>query len=636
MSITITWRRTDAGEGSGGGHLSLSLGGSLVVGRGAECSVRLDDATVSRRHAEISVSQDGVTITDLGSGNGTLLDGRRIARTLWPPGARVRIGSFELMLSSVADSADPSRLLEPGEAEETPRDFPGALFARQIVPMSEIRASGKLTGEATYLAIGGGLGSFVWVDTLRVFGVPAAAIRVIGLSVDRKPYAKYARLCRNSQIPDHERIRSNSISAPDNVWGFPGYASREAWRELKKGNVGGLYHLWQVFAEPVLAESYTPRAGDVFRSLDQEARRIGWDGMWMAGQVLSLRKTDDERFVIAYRVPREAAGSGGRERLVVARHVHVATGYPAFNFLPDLQAFRHANPAATMVVNAYEEHEALYRQLEQNGGAALVRGRGIVASRVIQRLNEARARNPSIRIIHVMRAPVKEGSRFEWARRAVLDNVEHQPFNWPKACWGGSLRKRIEQADPEQRSAFFGPLGGTTTAFRSDWRKLIADGTADGWYHQRFGEVAGMELSNGRIVSTLKSTGERVESDCVIDCTGLIARLDAMPHFKDLIDTYGLARNSVSGSGIERRLSGLAVTNSFEIAGLANGRGSVHASGVVVANGPYAAVDSFLGLQYAALRAVDNLYRKGAPSLTRMGASRSLAQWLRWCWGASP
>ena len=156
-----------------------------------------------------------------------------------------------------------------------------------------------------------------------------------------------AGLCEYSQIPEHERIRSNSISTPDNIWGFPGYASRECVRDLVRGRLVGLKHVLQVFGEPALTESYTPRLGDVYKSFDQEAKRIGWEDMWLYGQVLAIRKTDDERFVIAYRVPSEfMPGKLPRRARVfyIARFVQLSTGYAASNFLPDLQAFKRVAP----------------------------------------------------------------------------------------------------------------------------------------------------------------------------------------------------------------------------------------------------------------------------------------------------
>ena len=58
-----------------------ALGDSTVVGRHLEADIRVDDLTVSRRHAQINKADHGFALTDLGSGNGTLLNGQRIQDT---------------------------------------------------------------------------------------------------------------------------------------------------------------------------------------------------------------------------------------------------------------------------------------------------------------------------------------------------------------------------------------------------------------------------------------------------------------------------------------------------------------------------------------------------------------------------
>ncbi|MCA9063507.1 MAG: FHA domain-containing protein [Planctomycetaceae bacterium] len=50
----------------------------IVIGRGADCNLRLSAPQVSRRHCFIRVGKDGASITDLDSSNGTFLDGKRI------------------------------------------------------------------------------------------------------------------------------------------------------------------------------------------------------------------------------------------------------------------------------------------------------------------------------------------------------------------------------------------------------------------------------------------------------------------------------------------------------------------------------------------------------------------------------
>ncbi|MFM9938423.1 MAG: FHA domain-containing protein [Hyphomicrobiaceae bacterium] len=662
MAIEINWRLDEPGVEGQSGRVKLQGKGPFRIGRAPGNEVVLAHAQVSRVHAEVTVDGRTVRINDKGSQNKTYLDDKVITSATWGPDQTLRIGHFSLTYR--LEEAGGQRRAVQRPSDEThvevnrpipqadarpgvvaPRaQFPGRIFDNRIVTVRELANSGKVAGECNYLAIGGGIGSFCWVDHLRVYGVPANDIRVIGVAPDKRPYAKWGRLCKVSQIPDHERIRSNSISVPDNIWGFPGYASRETMRELKRGNLGGLKYVLQVFGEPNLTESYTPRTGDVYHSFDVEARRIGWENMWLYGQVVGIRKTDDERFVVAYRVPSQFAADlppEQRERFFIARYIQIATGYPASNYLPDLQEFRSANPDSKAVVNAYEEHDDVYRQLEQRGGTIMIRGRGIVASRVIQRVWEARAKNKDIRLLHLVRTPIKQGHKYDLATRDLRNDVEQQPFNWPKACWGGTLRAKLEAAPPEERARLMRDWGGTTTADRDDWNVIIETGTREGWYKVFYGNVATIEVKGARVVTRLESSdryNENVDltADFIVDCTGLVAKVDETPLLADLIRTYDLPRNKAAGEGAELRLAGLTVNNSFEIAGLQNGRARAWAAGVVTASGPYAAVDSFLGLQFAALRSVDQLGAIGAPGVTRFGPLRSASQWLKWCLGQSP
>ena len=73
----------------------------LVVGRGTEADIRINDPGVSRKHAEFEVSGSpagGLTISvrDLGSTNGLLVDGHRMSATQLGDGSQVRIGSTTL------------------------------------------------------------------------------------------------------------------------------------------------------------------------------------------------------------------------------------------------------------------------------------------------------------------------------------------------------------------------------------------------------------------------------------------------------------------------------------------------------------------------------------------------------------
>ena len=63
--------------------------------------------------------------------------------------------------------------------------------------------------------------------------------------------------------------------------------------------------------------------------------------------------------------------------------------------------------------------------------------------------------------------------------------------------------------------------------------------------------------------------------------------------------------------------------------------GSV-AAGSMTAGGPFAPVDSFLGLQYTAQVSLDALLRVKAPGLHKLGSLRSISQWMKWVSGSAP
>ncbi len=96
----MTWiLRVTAGSGAG---RSLELeSGSYVIGRATDNDVPLNDTGASRRHIRLTVNADGVSLTDLGSSNGTLVDDQRVeGQIALKAGSRIQIGRSELLLSA--------------------------------------------------------------------------------------------------------------------------------------------------------------------------------------------------------------------------------------------------------------------------------------------------------------------------------------------------------------------------------------------------------------------------------------------------------------------------------------------------------------------------------------------------------
>jgi hypothetical protein len=68
-----------------------------MLGRGTDCELRLVDPGVSRHHAELRVEDDQVVLVDLGSTNGTFVNGEPIRRVALTDGTRVTLGRTTLV-----------------------------------------------------------------------------------------------------------------------------------------------------------------------------------------------------------------------------------------------------------------------------------------------------------------------------------------------------------------------------------------------------------------------------------------------------------------------------------------------------------------------------------------------------------
>jgi serine phosphatase RsbU (regulator of sigma subunit) len=83
--------------------------GETRIGRGAELPVSLADRSVSREHAVLSRDGDRIELRDLGSRNGTTVNGERLAEPrLLQAGDRVALGNVVLTLEAASDSSQPA------------------------------------------------------------------------------------------------------------------------------------------------------------------------------------------------------------------------------------------------------------------------------------------------------------------------------------------------------------------------------------------------------------------------------------------------------------------------------------------------------------------------------------------------
>src|ERR1700730_2231987 len=140
-----------------GGEYPLLDAGELVIGRSSELEMVLAEDMVSRKHAKLSLGEGKITISDLGSTNGTFVNGEKVDRAQLKEGDRILIGTSILKLISrtkdgaAADARAAQQHLERTAAAQEPR--PGGRSAVQgrldevpLVDVLQLLSTSKKTG----------------------------------------------------------------------------------------------------------------------------------------------------------------------------------------------------------------------------------------------------------------------------------------------------------------------------------------------------------------------------------------------------------------------------------------------------------------------------------------------------------
>ncbi|GAA3919234.1 FhaA domain-containing protein [Microbacterium invictum] len=90
--------------------------GRTVIGRGADADITISDSGASRRHAEVLWDGERAMVRDMGSTNGTKLDGHKITEARLAPDGVITIGRTALAFKVVAQAAPPRPPLPPDDA----------------------------------------------------------------------------------------------------------------------------------------------------------------------------------------------------------------------------------------------------------------------------------------------------------------------------------------------------------------------------------------------------------------------------------------------------------------------------------------------------------------------------------------
>lgn len=107
--------------------------GKVVIGRQDDCQLRIPSAQISRHHCEIVTGGAGVRVRDLGSSNGTFVNGQKVDSADLNPGDVVGVGSmlFVVRIDGEPAAIDPEelgqRVRSASSAAAEPGGEPGGL-----------------------------------------------------------------------------------------------------------------------------------------------------------------------------------------------------------------------------------------------------------------------------------------------------------------------------------------------------------------------------------------------------------------------------------------------------------------------------------------------------------------------------
>src|SRR5438552_5613583 len=150
-----------------GGEYPLADSGELVIGRSSELDLVLIEDMVSRKHAQLTLAAGRITIADLGSTNGTFVNGEKVRRAQLKEGDRILIGTSILKLvartagTAPVDARTAQQNLERAAAAQEKKHgsrttVQGRLEEVPLVDLLQLLSTSKKTGAIVIKGYRGG------------------------------------------------------------------------------------------------------------------------------------------------------------------------------------------------------------------------------------------------------------------------------------------------------------------------------------------------------------------------------------------------------------------------------------------------------------------------------------------------
>lgn len=112
-----------------------------VIGRQSDCDIAIASEEISRRHAQVRPTPVGLMVEDLGSSNGTFINGQRVQEGLLKPGEELRLDNIRFLLVAPGTEVPAtSRLARKEDAEPSERKSSG--IGWMLVAVAALAAAG--------------------------------------------------------------------------------------------------------------------------------------------------------------------------------------------------------------------------------------------------------------------------------------------------------------------------------------------------------------------------------------------------------------------------------------------------------------------------------------------------------------
>jgi len=156
-------------RGSGGQKVHEFGDGEILIGRGSDNQLNIEDSAASRRHAQLTIAENSCQLRDLGSSNGTFIGQERITNRELKNGDVFLVGRTKFEFQSVAQSASTRH-----PVSDAPPPLGSEPQVGQQADVSKGKPNGRRSSSSTWLYA---IFSVVIIGAIFIFFIPAYPVQ---------------------------------------------------------------------------------------------------------------------------------------------------------------------------------------------------------------------------------------------------------------------------------------------------------------------------------------------------------------------------------------------------------------------------------------------------------------------------